>query len=96
MPDRECAKSIAHKIVREKLAACCNIVPGITSVYTWQDKINEDDELLLIIKSNSANFELLKETIISKHPYDVPEVISIDITEGSKDYLNWIDENVRK
>jgi periplasmic divalent cation tolerance protein len=94
-PDLECAKNIAHFLVTERYAACCNILPQVTSIFTWQGKIEEESEHLLIIKSNSDNFKNIEEVIIKQHPYDLPEIISIDISSGSDRYLEWLSENVR-
>ena len=94
-PDMECANKIAHFLIKEKLAACCNILPKITSVYSWQGKVEQDNEHLLIIKTKSNNFKNLEDAITKLHPYDLPEIISVDITAGSKKYLDWISENVR-
>ena len=94
-PDMDCAKQIAHFLLKEKLAACCNIMPKITSVYVWQGKIEQDDEYLIFIKTKLNNYKKLEDAITKLHPYDVPEIISVDITAGSNKYLNWISENVR-
>ncbi len=89
-PDFDCAQQIAHMLIEKKLAACCNIVPGITSIYNWQDKIQEDKELMLFIKSTDHNFNSLQMEISRLHPYDVPEIISFNISKGSEKYLDWI------
>jgi len=94
-PDMECAKNIAHFLVTEKYAACCNILPQVTSVFSWKGKIEEENEHLLIIKSNLDNFKNIEDAIIKLHPYDVPEIISIDISTGFNKYLKWLSENVR-
>jgi periplasmic divalent cation tolerance protein len=94
-PDLDCAKRIAHFLIEQKLAACCNILPAVLSVYAWQDNIQQDSEQLLVIKSTKDIFQRLQDAIVNQHPYDVPEIISMDITAGSKKYLDWISENVR-
>jgi len=94
-PDMDCAKKIAHFLVEKKLAACCNILPEIKSVYSWEGQLKQDDELLIVIKTNLNNFNDIEDGIKKLHPYDVPEIISIDITAGSNEYLSWISENVR-
>lgn len=87
------AETIATFLVKEKLAACVNIVPKIKSIYTWQNKIEKEDEVLMLIKTKQSLFAKVKEKIILLHPYDVPEIISINIQDGAKDYLNWISNN---
>ncbi len=91
IPSAEVGQDIATLLVDEKLAACVNIVPGISSIYCWQEAIQQDDELLLIAKSRSTLFERLATTVKRVHPYDVPEVIALPILAGSNEYLAWID-----
>jgi periplasmic divalent cation tolerance protein len=94
-PDKECANKIASYLVENKLAACCNILTGITSVYSWEEEIQHDSECLVIIKTNKDKYEQLQKAILKQHPYEVPEIISVDISAGSKRYIDWILENVR-
>lgn len=89
------AKDIAHSLICNKLAACINIVPKVISVYPWEGEVKEDSEFLLIIKSKTALFDKVKEKIIKLHPYSLPEIISVEIKNGSKDYLNWIKQNIK-
>ncbi|KAL5248097.1 hypothetical protein ACHWQZ_G017316 [Mnemiopsis leidyi] len=96
VPSREVAKSIAGGLLSEKLAACINVIPGVTSYYEWQGKMEEDQELLLMIKSTSAKFSELSEFVKSKHPYDCVEVISADIDQGNQPYLDWIEKSCTK
>lgn len=93
--DSEKAKEIARKIVKSKLCACVNIVPDILSVYSWKNKIEEDSEILMLIKTHKQHFPKLKDEIVKLHPYEVPEIISFDITDGNKEYLHWISENTQ-
>lgn len=91
VPSAEVGSDIATLLVDENLAACVNIVPGIRSVYCWQEAVQEDDELLLIAKTRSALFDRLATTVKRVHPYEVPEVIALPILAGSNEYLAWID-----
>jgi periplasmic divalent cation tolerance protein len=91
-PNNEDAQKIGRKLVSEKLAACVNILPGITSIYTWEGEICEDGEVLLIIKTRAALFDTLSTIVQAEHPYEVPEVIAVPITAGSASYLHWIKE----
>ncbi len=88
--DKEKAKEIARKIVTDKLCACVNILPNVCSVYSWKEKLEEDNELLMIIKSRKSLFERLKNEISNLHPYEVPEIISVEIQDGNKEYLEWL------
>jgi len=89
-PNQEVAKQIATELVTDKLAACVNIIPGITSIYCWQGEVISDDEVQLLIKTQNCFFSALKLKINELHPYDIPEIIAIDIQQGDKNYLNWI------
>lgn len=91
--NKENAELIGHSLIQEKLAACTNIIPKMTSIYSWNNQIVKDEELLLVIKTKKELFDDVKNKILSLHSYDVPEIISIDIKEGSKPYLDWINEN---
>ncbi len=96
VPNRELAEKIARSLVAEKLAACCNIVPGLTSIYRWQGEIQQDAELLLIIKTAARAMKALEKQIKELHSYEVPEIIALPILTGNSDYLNWIEENVQQ
>ncbi|XP_073809583.1 protein CutA homolog isoform X1 [Danio rerio] len=93
-PNDTVAKQLARGIVEKKLAACVNIVPQITSVYEWQGKIEEDNEVLLMIKTRSSKIPELAEYVRSNHPYEVAEVISLPIDQGNPPYLKWIGDVV--
>ena len=93
-PDRESAEDIAERLVAARLAACVNIVPGLTSVYRWQGAVERSDELLLLIKTHTDQYALLEGTLREAHPYDLPEIIALPIAAGLPAYLSWIDQNL--
>ena len=91
VPNIKVANKITKFLVENKLVACVNIIPKIKSVYWWKNKICESNEQLLIMKSTKNNFSKIVKEIKKLHPYEVPEIVCVDIT-ANKDYLNWIEE----
>src|SRR5215475_5701263 len=85
------AKTIARALVEERLAACVNVIPEITSIYRWAGKVCEDGECLLVIKSQGRQVAALRERIMQLHSYAVPEVLDLPISGGSPRYLQWLD-----
>ena len=94
-PNEQVAKTIAQQLVQEKLAACVNIAPNLLSVYRWENRIQCDNEVQLFIKTSSEKFTLLNARINELHPYDVVEVIALNIQQGDKHYLNWITKSLQ-
>ncbi len=94
-PDEESAARIGRALVEERLAACANIVRSVRSIYRWKGEIFDEPEVLLIIKTAADKFKLLEDRVRALHPYEVPEIIALEISEGSKPYLDWIGENTR-
>jgi periplasmic divalent cation tolerance protein len=90
-PDEAAAERIATALVEERLAACVNRIPHIASIYRWQGKVCRDTEYLLLIKTTRERFEALRERIVALHPYELPEVIAVDIASGLAPYLAWIE-----
>lgn len=92
--DRNDAENMARSLVREKLAACVNVIPQVRSFYEWKGKIAEDDELLLVVKTTREVLDRLITRIKELHPYELPEIISMEISAGLPDYLAWIRNSV--
>jgi periplasmic divalent cation tolerance protein len=85
------ARTIARALVEERLAACINIIPGLTSIYRWEGQVCEDREFLLLIKTQGEKVTELRDRIGHLHSYAVPEVIALPIFAGSARYLEWLD-----
>jgi periplasmic divalent cation tolerance protein len=94
MPDRETAQSLARSLVDEELAACVNIVPGVRSIYRFEDKVHEEDEVLCFVKTHPALFERLRDRILALHPYEVPEILAFKVHDSSRAYIAWLHGSV--
>jgi len=92
-PNEDEAARIARSLVEARLAACANIVRNIRSIYTWQGKIQDDSEVLMIVKTRKGLFSAVSGKVKELHSYDVPEIIALPIMDGSPDYLNWLKES---
>lgn len=91
------AKRLASALVKKRLAACVNVVPGpIQSIYRWKGKVESAREVLLVIKTTSRRVAQLERELKRLHSYDVPEFLVIAIAGGSQEYLNWLKESVKK
>jgi periplasmic divalent cation tolerance protein len=84
------AEQIGQSLVEKKLAACCNIIDSIFSIFYWEGKICEENEVLLMIKSVNTRFDEIVSEVKKLHSYKTPEIIALPIVIGSEDYLNWI------
>lgn len=93
--DRAQAKRIARALVEDRLAACVNVVPGVSSIYAWKGKIEESREVLLVIKSRAALSKRLAARVRALHSYSVPEVVTLPIAAGNPAYLRWVRESTR-
>ncbi len=92
VPDRETGLKISETLVKERLAACSNLLPGILSVYSWQGEIQHESEELMIIKSTEKQYEAIEKRIKALHPYQTPEIIALQLVRGSDSYLKWINQ----
>jgi periplasmic divalent cation tolerance protein len=95
-PDEETARKLAILLVEKQHAACVNIVPGLTSVYRWQGKVEAGSEYLLLIKSRTDHYPAVEQIIREQHPYELPEIIAVTISSGLDDYLRWIDKGLHR
>jgi periplasmic divalent cation tolerance protein len=94
-PSADKAAELARTLVEEELAACGNVLPGLRSIYRWEGQVHDEPEALLVLKSRAPLFQALRERVVALHPYQCPEVLRLDITEGHPPYLQWITDNVR-
>jgi len=88
-PDGETGRRLARLLVDRRLAACVNVVPGLSSIYRWEGKVQEDAEVLLVIKTAPGRLAELEAAIREAHPYDVPEIVAIPTLATHGPYLAW-------
>ena len=93
-PGPDVIEEIGARLVEERLAACVNVLPGVTSVYRWRDGVERAPEALGILKTTRALAGRLEARVLELHPYDVPEVLVIDTAGGSRSYLAWVQDSV--
>lgn len=89
------AASIGSALVKERLAACANVVPGLTSIFTWKGKVCREREALMIVKTRRALFERLRRRVRALHSYEVPEIVAIPMSAVDRDYRRWIEKETR-
>ena len=90
MPDETCARHLAETLVTQKLAACVNLLAACQSVYSWQGKLEHATEIPLLIKTSRSQYDALQTAIIKMHPYELPEIITINVDGGLPRYLQWV------
>lgn len=93
-PDEETARRIGTALVEERLAACVNLNPGITSIYQWEGKLETSTEVLAIFKTTREGYPELEKQLQALHPYDVPEILAVPVERGAESYLRWVGERV--
>ena len=93
-PSADAALSLGRALVDERLAACVNVVPGITSIFAWEGKREEAAEALLVIKTESRRYAALEQRVLELHPYSVPEVLALTVEAGSPAYVQWVRDSV--
>jgi periplasmic divalent cation tolerance protein len=89
-PTADVAAALARTLVEEGLAACGNILPGLRSIYRWQGRVVDEPEVLLVLKTTAERFEGLRARVVTLHPYEVPEVLSLAVDAGHAPYLAWV------
>ena len=92
-PDAEIARQIARELVENAIVACVNIVPSVESIYFWKEKVETSAEALAIFKMTAERYSEFESRLRKLHPYDVPEIVRLNIAEGNPDYLRWIGES---
>ena len=95
-PSLRSAKRVAHDVVKARLAACVNVLPGVESLFRWQGKVDHAKEVLLLIKTTAQRFPALKRIILHLHPYDVPEVLALPVVAAHHAYTAWVAQSVRR
>jgi periplasmic divalent cation tolerance protein len=89
-PDVETARQICEQLVTEKFAACANILPAVDSIYRWDGKLEHARETLVVFKVAAERYGAFEAKLKSLHPYDVPEIVALDVTAGLPEYLRWV------
>lgn len=95
-PTRRIATRLAEHVIRQRAAACVNLLPGIHSIFWWEGKIDRTREVLLLLKTTPARVARLTRLVRSLHPYEVPEVIALPVTGGFAPYLRWVKNTVSR
>jgi len=90
MPDEASARHLAETLVTQKLAACVNLLAACQSVYSWQGKLEHATEVPMLIKTSQIQYSALEAAIIKTHPYELPEIITINVDGGLPRYLQWV------
>jgi periplasmic divalent cation tolerance protein len=89
-PNAEVAELIGRTVVAERLAACANVLAGVTSIFRWKGAVERESETLMILKTTASDVEALRERVVELHPYEVPEVIALPVDSGNAPYLEWV------
>jgi periplasmic divalent cation tolerance protein len=95
-PSISVARKLAAVTLKERLVACANLIPKIESHYWWQGQLESSSEVMIFFKTSKEQLPALQECVIKNHPYDTPEFVALDITEGSQKYFDWITSSLKK
>ena len=93
---RDEANKLARSLVEKRLAAHINVVPKIESYFWWNNKLKHEEEALLIIKTTQQRFDELRAWVVANHPYDLPEIISLPLSDGLSDYIEWVKKETER
>ena len=96
VPNADNGQALARKLVEAGLAACVNLMPGVQSIYRWQGKVEQAQEITLLIKSSAGRYDELEAAIRGLHPYELPEILCLPVPGGLPAYLQWVMEETRK
>ncbi|MGK7879578.1 MAG: divalent-cation tolerance protein CutA [Crocosphaera sp.] len=94
--NKEDSNKIAHTLLAKKLAGCVQIIGPISSHYYWENELCQDEEYICLIKSSQQHYQTIENTIKEIHPYEVPEIISLPIQQGSEGYLSWLNQQLKQ
>ena len=94
VPSADVGERLATALVAERLAACVNIVPGLRSIFSWEGRIAEESELLLLVKTRASRLPELEARVRTLHPYSVPEILAVPAVAGHAPYLAWVGDSV--
>lgn len=89
-PDRETGRKLARAVTEARLAACGNVIPGLTSVYRWEGRIEEDEEVLILFKTTESSLSSMMDMIVELHPYEIPEFLALHVSTGHLPYMEWV------
>jgi periplasmic divalent cation tolerance protein len=89
-PSAEVAETIGTALVEERLAACANLVPGVTSIFRWKGEVSREPEILVVLKTTPARLGTLRRRLVELHPYDVPEMLALEVRGGHAPYMEWV------
>ncbi len=98
--DHAAARRLAASLIEARVAACVNVLPPVTSVFRWESEagdagdatVQEETEVMLVAKTTDAAYPALEQRLRAEHPYDLPEIVAVEITRGLPEFLRWIDE----
>ena len=93
-PSPDVGAALGRALVDERLAACVNVIPGLTSIYRWQGRREEASECLLLIKTDDTRYAELERRVLELHPYTVPEVLALPVERGAPAYMEWLRDSV--
>ncbi|HFD81400.1 MAG TPA: divalent-cation tolerance protein CutA [Gammaproteobacteria bacterium] len=93
VPDADTGRRIAATLLEYRLAACVNLIAGVESLYRWKGEVQRDSEVLLMIKARTADYQALERRILELHPYELPEIIAVPLSDGLPAYLDWVKDS---